>query len=45
VRDPAAGKSIAFDYSVHARGLDEPIRDSLLLRFAPAAAAGAAAET
>jgi hypothetical protein len=41
VREPMAGKSIALDYSVHARGLREPIRDSLIVRIA--AASGAAA--
>ena len=40
VREPAAGKSIALDYSVHARGLREPVRGSLIIRFAPGATAG-----
>jgi hypothetical protein len=35
VREPAAGKSIALDYSVYARGLREPVRDSLTLRIVP----------
>jgi hypothetical protein len=39
VREPAAGKSIALDYSVHARGLREPVRDSLIIRFAKTPAA------
>ncbi len=39
VRAPAAGKSIALDYTVHARGLREPVRDSLILRFASSASA------
>jgi hypothetical protein len=37
IREPAAGKSIALHYTVHARGLHEPVRDSLILRIAKAA--------
>jgi hypothetical protein len=36
LRAPAAGKSIALDYVVHARELREPIRDTLIIRIAPA---------
>lgn len=39
LREPAAGKSIALDYTVHARGLAEPIRDTLVIRIAAAATA------
>jgi hypothetical protein len=38
LREPAAGKSIALDYTVHARGLREPIRDTLIVRVVPTAA-------
>jgi hypothetical protein len=39
LRAPAAGKSIALDYVVHASELREPIRDTLIIRIAPAACA------
>jgi hypothetical protein len=39
LREPAAGKSIAVDYTVHARGLAEPIRDTLVIRIVAAASA------
>jgi hypothetical protein len=37
LREPAAGKSIAVDYTVHARGLAEPVRDTLIIRIVAAA--------
>ena len=39
LREPAAGKSIALDYTVHARGLREPVSDTLIIRIVPAASA------
>lgn len=33
IREPAAGKSIALDYTVHAPELREPIRDTLIIRI------------
>jgi hypothetical protein len=39
LRAPAAGKTIALDYVVHARELREPLRDSLVIRIVPAAGA------
>jgi hypothetical protein len=37
LRPPAAGKSIALDYVLHARELREPVRDTLILRITPTA--------
>jgi hypothetical protein len=39
LREAAAGKSIALDYTIHARELREPIRDSLIIRIVQAASA------
>jgi hypothetical protein len=39
LREPAAGKSIALDYTLHAHGLAEPIRDTLILRVVGGAGA------
>jgi hypothetical protein len=36
LREPAAGKSIALDYTVHAREMREPVRDTLVVRVVPA---------
>jgi hypothetical protein len=37
LRPPAAGKTIALDYAVHARELREPLRDTLVIRIVAAA--------
>jgi hypothetical protein len=38
VREPAAGKSIALDWTLYARELREPVFDSLIVRIVSATA-------